>query len=271
MLVGHTQVRSAIDKLIAQDRLPHAILFLGPQAIGKYLVALECAEKILKAKAPHPDLHIFETQDIDSLRVLLSRLHLKPFMGSSRVVILRDVDDLGIGSLNLLLKTLEEPLDSTYFFLTATQGMRLPRTIVSRAQCFQFNLLSNEEISQILSQKGISNSTLLQGSLALLEQDESVILPSLEGMLRGHYLELTKFLLELDKKEVDRVIQILVSVLRREMLLDGPHQRKLAEALQNLLFAEILINQRNINPSLALSTALVGDGNFQDSFRVAGL
>lgn len=271
MLVGHTQIRSAIDKLIRDDRLPHAILFLGPKAIGKYLVALECAEKILKAKSPHPDLHIFEAQDIDSLRALLSRLHLKPFMGSSRVVILRDVDDLGIGSLNLLLKTLEEPLDSTYFFLTATQGMRLPRTIVSRAQCFQFNLLSDHEISEVLSKMGISNSTLLQGSFALLEQDESIILPSLEGILRGHYLELTKFLLELDKKEVDRVIQILVSVLRREMLLEGPHQKKFAEALHNLLFAEILINQRNINPSLALSSALVGDGNFQDSFRAVGL
>lgn len=274
MLVGHTKIRESIDRLINQERLSHAILFVGPQAVGKYLVALECGEKILKSKAPHPDLHILncnETRDIDSVRALLSRLHLKPFLGDKRVIILRDVDDLGIGSLNLLLKTLEEPLSSTYFFLIATQAMRLPRTIISRTQTFQFNLLSEDEILEVLKEKGLPYSPLLQGSFSLLQEDESIILPSLEGILRGSYLELIKFLFELEKGEVNRIIQILINVMRREMLLEGPHQKKLSESLHNLLFAEILISQRNINPSVALSSALVGDGDLQHLFRSGSL
>jgi DNA polymerase III gamma/tau subunit len=274
MLVGHTKIRELLGRLVAKGRLHHALLFLGPQAIGKYLVAVELAEKLLGAKAPHPDLHILncnETKDIDSLRLLLSKLQLKPFLGGKRVVILRDLDELGIGSLNLLLKTLEEPLPATYFIMTATQALRLPRTILSRAQNFQFNLLSDVEIAEILKARGQEMSPLLQGSLSLIDQNESEVLPAVEGILRGHYLELTKLILELDKGDVHRVIGILINVLRREMLLEGPHQRKLALTLENLLFAEILISQRNINPSIALSCALVADGSLQDSFRLGAL
>jgi DNA polymerase III gamma/tau subunit len=274
MLVGHTKIRELLGRLVAKGRLHHALLFLGPQAIGKYLVAVELAEKLLGAKAPHPDLHILncnETKDIDSLRLLLSKLQLKPFLGGKRVVILRDLDELGVGSLNLLLKTLEEPLPATYFIMTATQALRLPRTILSRAQNFQFNLLSDVEIAEILKARGQEMSPLLQGSLSLIDQNESEVLPAVEGILRGHYLELTKLILELDKGDVHRVIGILINVLRREMLLEGPHQRKLALTLENLLFAEILISQRNINPSIAISCALVADGSLQDSFRLGAL
>ncbi len=159
---GHNQIKSILEKQLAAGAFPHAYLFLGPEGVGKKMLAREFAGKILNFDKldkleTNPDFIFFEArgveQEIDRLRELVSRLSLKPALGGEKVAIIDNAQNLLEKNSNVLLKTIEEPTANTVIILIAGQGALLP-TIVSRCQVLRFNLFSKEQLKNFAHSQG---------------------------------------------------------------------------------------------------------------------
>lgn len=173
-ILGHARQRAEINRLIAEERLPHTLLFSGPPGIGKQLAAKEAAEALLcsnKKGSPerlggcgecggcrtlisgnNPDFHYIDCADNETggtaqIRDLLFLLNLKSFSSGARVVVFNNADELQTQAANALLKTFEEPRPNTYLILVASSRSKLPPTLVSRCQIWFFDSLSPGEMT----------------------------------------------------------------------------------------------------------------------------
>jgi DNA polymerase III delta prime subunit len=199
-IIGHTKQRTLLNRLLQNDRLPHALLICGKAGIGKRLVALELAEKILTRsldqlndsqldktlklirQGEHPDLHFLIPQEnkksigVEEIRLLQERLSLTPYYRTGACIIIEDAETMSIQAANCLLKTLEEPIENRFFILISSSPHLIPPTIVSRSQKLLLGSLNKEEVQEILtkiigsSSMGDLNDLLLilDGSLELL-------------------------------------------------------------------------------------------------------
>lgn len=208
-ILGHDATFLTLQNLLREGRLPHALLFTGPEGIGKQLVARQVAGSLLCQKAPeycgrcpschliagakHPDLSILQPEagriKIDTIRELKKDLVFSPFQSSIRVVLILDAHTMNAAAANALLKTLEEPPAESYFILTSHAPGWIPKTIISRCQSFRFSPLSEQVLQQVLAGQKISPKilALAQGSarraLSLSAVAETV--PPLERLFPG--------------------------------------------------------------------------------------
>jgi len=148
-----------------QRRLPHALILVGQQGMGKHRFALHLAKSVL-CESPgeegspcgacracvlcdaqtHPDLYRLEPESeaksqeikVDSVRDLIEKGVLTSGTGGYKVVLLSPADQMSTAAANSLLKTLEEPVPSTLILLVTEQPHRLPATILSRCQRVSF-------------------------------------------------------------------------------------------------------------------------------------
>jgi DNA polymerase III delta prime subunit len=184
-IIGHKEQCERLTKL---KNIPHAILFTGPEAVGKKRVARWFAKKIL-GKNPHPDLHLVqleaEKRDIPAtaLRELIQKLQLKSYAGGKKIAIIDDAHRMSIAASNAFLKTLEEPPgDSLIILITHCPQMLLP-TIISRCQTFNFSELNDQEKKGILESHALEIETkqlLAIGELSILGLSEFIDPISLE-------------------------------------------------------------------------------------------
>ncbi len=162
-VIGHHSVIALIEQLLKRGQLPHGLLFAGPPAVGKRLVARLLASRILGpdsgklvSSGTHPDLHLLQLEpekkdiSVDAIRTLISKLHLKSYFGVAKVAIIDDAHRLSLAASNALLMTLEEPTPNTYLFLVTHAPHRLPQTILSRCQLLNFSELERAEGEQII-------------------------------------------------------------------------------------------------------------------------
>lgn len=172
-VIGHTKILSELQSLYQRQAVPGAMIFIGPEGVGRKLVALRLAAALIcsSGKFPacghcdecrciqagsNPDCIVVDCKDSETwstqgVRALLSKLSLRPFGSRARVVIMDQVEELQIQALNALLKTLEEPRAGNYFILLASNVANVPTTVVSRCQRWLFNSLTREEHSAVLS------------------------------------------------------------------------------------------------------------------------
>jgi len=150
-ILGNEAAKRTLQCLLEQKKLPHALLFAGPDGVGKSVFALQTAKALLGEKAharcnssSHPDLHFLrpegkaELHTIEAIRTLIEEASFPPFEAPCKVFILYAADRMLPASSNALLKTLEEPQTNTYFFLlTSHEGAILP-TITSRTRKIPF-------------------------------------------------------------------------------------------------------------------------------------
>ena len=178
-VVGHRRLTTLLSQAIARESLPPTLLFSGPTGIGKYVVAKAVASAV-NCLAPvrdrdrmpidacgvcracdridreiHVDVPILTPDErasikIEAVRDVLARTGFRAFEGRRRIVIIRDADTLEVAAQNALLKSLEEPPDSTAFVLTtAVPGALLP-TVRSRCMRLQFGRLSERDVAEVL-------------------------------------------------------------------------------------------------------------------------
>lgn len=148
-------IKNILDKQIQNGRVAHAYLFVGPKGTGKKELAMEFAMQVLENHGTtrnftrnnteflerHPDFAMLDcSQDAsaESVREFIGRIALKPFLGKKKFALIINIENLNTQGANALLKTLEEPPDSTVMVLTADSRKILP-TIVSRCQVFSFS------------------------------------------------------------------------------------------------------------------------------------
>lgn len=159
---GHNQVKKVLSKQRAAGSLPHAYLFLGPEGVGKKTLAQEFARKILASDRleAHPDFFQLDNggEEIimeEALR-FISQASTKPLSAKFKIGLLDNAHLLNVNSANLLLKTLEEPGESSLLILIASAGV-LP-TIASRCQIFHFAHFKKKQISEFALEAGLKTS-----------------------------------------------------------------------------------------------------------------
>lgn len=206
--LAHRETYQRLDGLRRAGRLPHALIFLGPEGVGKRLVARHLARTLLceednapcntcrsclqDAEGRHPDLWVLEPENgrikIDAIRDLKKTLNLPPLVSKVRVALISEAHTLNVAAANALLKALEEPPPATYFLLASHAAGWVPRTILSRCQKVRLSPLPDEVLGEILRAQGKALDSkrlhLAQGSakLALLLSESKEDLPSLERL-----------------------------------------------------------------------------------------
>jgi len=160
-ILGNDPVKFYLEKMIRNEQLPHALLFVGPDGIGKTLFAKKIADELLGKKENHPDFHVIRPEgksgfhSIESIREMIDIVHTMPFEAKWKICVIVDADRMQPAAANGLLKTLEEPNPDTILILLTSVLQELLPTIRSRCRLIQFQPLSEEDIIAILKTKEI--------------------------------------------------------------------------------------------------------------------
>jgi DNA polymerase III subunit delta' len=158
---AHALLWARWQKLNAKQRLPQALLLVGPQSVGaidfayKMSAAILCAQQQkpcgqckscrLSQTRKHPDLYLLKPEQsgeaikVDQIRDLHQLVFTSPQLANKRVVIISPAEKMNISAANALLKVLEEPPACVIFLLIAEQMSTLPLTIISRCQLWRFS------------------------------------------------------------------------------------------------------------------------------------
>ena len=159
---GHESQKRLLDRQLAAGQLAHAYLFTGPAGVGKKMLAVEFAGRILHAGNPssHPDFFLYEPQGdilLEQMQEFQSRLSLKPFAGKYSIAILDGAERMNTQSANALLKSLEEPAANAIAILIAANNRILP-TIISRCQQLAFHSFSLPQLREYCSERGVQGA-----------------------------------------------------------------------------------------------------------------
>ncbi|HFI0253327.1 TPA: DNA polymerase III subunit gamma/tau [Streptococcus suis] len=198
-MVGQEVVATTLKQAIEQGKISHAYLFSGPRGTGKtsaakiFAKAMNCPNQV--DGEPCNDCYICQAitegsledvieidaasnNGVDEIRDIRDKSTYAPSLATYKVYIIDEVHMLSTGAFNALLKTLEEPTENVVFILATTELHKIPATILSRVQRFEFKSIKVTDIqahlAKILSQEG----------LAFDEQALTVIARRAEGGMR---------------------------------------------------------------------------------------
>lgn len=190
-LIGNEGVKENLRRLVAGGRLPHGLLFAGPDGVGKREFALELARGLIckgggcedcpvcsrigtfdiptveKGEeydkvflSGHPDVGMVvpykRNLRVGAIRELEREANFRPFEGGKRVFIIDDAEKMNDSAANALLKTLEEPPPTTHLILVTSRPDSLLQTIRSRCQTIRFAPVTAEEMEPLLVSAGKS-------------------------------------------------------------------------------------------------------------------
>ncbi|MCA9972155.1 MAG: DNA polymerase III subunit gamma/tau, partial [Anaerolineales bacterium] len=205
-VVGQEHITRTLQNSVTADRVGHAYLFCGPRGTGKTTSARLLAKAV---NCLHPDpaqrpcnqcgicqavnegrfLDLIEIDaasntGVDDIRDLRDKINFAPSEGRFKVYIIDEVHMLSTAAFNALLKTLEEPPPHAKFVLATTEEHKVPATIKSRCQQFNFRLLTQAEIGERLSWLANREQlTLEPEALALIAQQGAGSIRDAESLL----------------------------------------------------------------------------------------
>ena len=171
LVYGQDVIVKTLKNVIKNDKLSHAYLFTGPRGTGKtssaklFAKAINCSNnkdgdacnECENCKSfnnnSNPDIIEIDAASnngVDEIREIKNKVSLVPSMSKYKVYIIDEVHMLSIGAFNALLKTLEEPPEYIIFILATTEPQKIPATIISRCQRFDFKSISHDKMKQCL-------------------------------------------------------------------------------------------------------------------------
>lgn len=282
-VIGQSHITITLKQEVANNRTAHAYLFTGPRGTGKttcsriLAMALNCENQqdgnpcmeceCCKGIEQGSMLDVVEidaasNNGVDNIRQLRDEASFTPTQGKYRVYIIDEVHMLSIGAFNALLKIMEEPPSHVVFILATTEAHKVPATILSRCQRFDFRRIKVEDIASFLlkiaGEEKISLSdeaaTMLarladggmRDALSLLDQciayskdiDEQTIINAIGIVGKDYLYNLTDHIINKDATEALLLVDELYSM---------------SKDLQSLL-EELIFHIRNIMLTKALKT-----------------
>lgn len=281
---GHQKQRAHLRDLSQSGKLPHALLFTGPEGIGKKKVAIQLVQNLFCSSIgtdgeacgtcsqchriqqnTHPDfLSISPESNLiktEVIRQLKQKLSFQPLEAPYKIALIAEAHFLHTSAANVLLKTLEEPPEKTLLILISSSPYKILRTILSRCQKLTFSPLEMKEMQQVMEELGYSVAshpdrlTLAQGSPGLFlkfseeafEWVQNQILPSLEAQPK----DLMKLLEAAEKiSKEDALTESVLSILL--MKWNQAIQRSLDHAKKTEAIYQTLrkLKETHVNPQL---------------------
>jgi DNA polymerase-3 subunit gamma/tau len=235
-VVGQQAVTRTLRNALASGRLAQAFVFAGPRGVGKTTTARILARALSCANGPTADpcgacdacVEIAEGRDIDVLEidaathtqvdnvreVIISGLSIAPVRNRYKIFIIDEVHQLSNASFNALLKSIEEPPPHVVFMMATTELDKIPETVLSRSQVYEFRTISTKAIAdqlrRIVEAEGI---TVGEESLLLIARDA-------EGSMRDAQSKLDQVIAFTGKTITSEDVATVLGLVGRDLLLD---------------------------------------------------
>src|SRR5438552_12332078 len=236
-VVGQQAVTRTLTNALVSKRLAQAFVFAGPRGVGKTTTARILARALNCMKGPTADpcgvcdacVEIAEGRDIDVLEIdaathtgidnvrdgIISGLSIVPVRDRYKIFIIDEVHQLSVPSFNALLKSIEEPPPHVVFMMATTELEKIPETVLSRSQVYEFRAISTKAIAdqlrRIVDAEGI---TVGEESLQLIARDA-------EGSMRDAQSKLDQVIAFTGKTITGEDVATVLGLVGRDLLLDG--------------------------------------------------
>ncbi len=192
-VIGQEYITQTLKNAVSSGKIAHALIFSGPRGVGKTSCARIVAKALNCEKGPTPEpcsgctfcrdisegksLDVIEIDaashtGVNDVREIIENIKYLPFSGKTKIYIIDEAHMLSQSAFNALLKTLEEPPPHVLFVLATTEAHKIPITILSRCQRYDFKKVSTEKIKDRLQSVTSSEGINISGeTLYLLAQE----------------------------------------------------------------------------------------------------
>ena len=220
-IVGQSHITRILQRAIASGHIAHAYLLTGPRGVGKTSIARILAHEInglpYTDESTHLDIIEIDAasnNSVEDIRDLRDKVQVAPTSSPKKIYIIDEVHMLSKSAFNALLKTLEEPPEHVVFILATTDADKLPATILSRVQRFNFRAISPRDAAKHLA------FIAEQENIAITPDALELIAEQGKGSFRDS-ISLLDQLRSLSDETIDRAMVAEVLGLAQDELVEG--------------------------------------------------
>ena len=212
-VVGQEQVTRPLEEAVKAKKIGHAYLFSGSRGLGKTSVARIFASAIGCTERDRYEIDAASNNSVEDIRALAEGVYTLPFVSPYKVYILDEVHMLSKGAWNAFLKTLEEPPAHAIFILATTELEKVPETVQSRCQVFEFKKPARAVLAQM------TTAVAKKEGLALAPDAAELIAFLAEGSYRDALSVLQKVCAAHEGKALSReAVEAATGAPRREQV-----------------------------------------------------